>query len=101
MTTRPLWLASDPCQLQGCTPPVGLEEDADVKYADLRAAAPKRAASVAESSVDTDAVAKFFFAVIEMAEKGLVSLGYEDAGSVGEDLAEVGVSDAEPDSQQE
>lgn len=84
-------------------PPVVSEEDAELKFEDVADSpvAGKRALSVgAQDSVDSDALAKFICDAIAILEKGLVALGYEedDAGSVGEGLADAGLSDDDPDS---
>lgn len=84
-------------------PPVVLEEDAELKFEDVPdspAVGKRRALSTGvQDSVDSDALAKLICDAIATLERGLVALGYEedDAGSVGEDLADAGFSDAEPD----
>lgn len=104
--SRPGWLASDPCQSRECTGLDALADAADLKFEDVAESpvAGKRALSVgAQEAVDSDALAKFALDAIASMEKLLVALGYEedDAGSVGEGLADAGFSDVDPDSPRE
>lgn len=99
--SRPAWLGSDPCRLQECSGLDALADAADPKFEDVpdSPVAGKRALSVgAQDSVDSDALAKYALDAISKLEELLVALGYEeDAGSLGDGLADAGFSDDEPD----
>jgi len=104
--SRPGWLASDPCRSLASTGLDALADAADLKFEDVPESpvVGKRALSVgAQDAVDSDALAKFALDAIASMEKLLVALGYEedDAGSVGDGLADAGFSDEEPVSPQE